>query len=367
MVCEAMEYTAFEETKTMNQTVSDTLSSLKLGALSTQMGITVIPLLAQCNATTKYLTLVEAISKEVLFISETSHSGSVPQLLAKNSSPLPILILDGEELQGAKQNRVLNTSVLLKEYSQTEIPVSCTEAGRWSYRSAHFEDSDIIMAKMARAKKNRSVSSSLHANGFAYSDQGEVWDEIRKLNEKLGTGSATGAMRDSYVNHRVPLSEWSAFFPCVDQQIGLIVLSGDGVLGMELLSNCAAYSQVHDRILKSYLVDFIRQRPKEKSCDYKAITMAFITSLLSLHESEHNSVGYGKDYRYASNSLCGSALVHEGEVLHAAFFNEKRDDHRRQQQVPDEVHERTGRILRRMARESGGVPDEDSDNDAGVA
>lgn len=60
----------------------------------------------------------------------------MPQLAVINDGPIAVLIIDGEELIGAKQNRVLNTTVLLKERSKTVIPVSCTEQGRWQWRSA---------------------------------------------------------------------------------------------------------------------------------------------------------------------------------------------------------------------------------------
>ena len=40
-----------------------------------------------------------------------SHGGSVPELKVINKAEIPILLLDGEELVGAKQNRVLNTTM----------------------------------------------------------------------------------------------------------------------------------------------------------------------------------------------------------------------------------------------------------------
>jgi len=55
--------------------------------------------------------------------------GSVPDLLVDNRGDVRVLFLEGEELIGAKQNRILNTSVLVPAHSKIKIPVSCVEPG----------------------------------------------------------------------------------------------------------------------------------------------------------------------------------------------------------------------------------------------
>ena len=51
-------------------------------------------------------------------------------------------MLDGEELIGAKQNRILNTTVLVAAHTEVTIPVSCVEQGRWGYRGRQFRPGD---------------------------------------------------------------------------------------------------------------------------------------------------------------------------------------------------------------------------------
>ena len=51
----------------------------------------------------------------------------MPTLRVINGADRPVLLLDGEELVGAKQNRVLNTSVLVAKGARLDIPVSCVE------------------------------------------------------------------------------------------------------------------------------------------------------------------------------------------------------------------------------------------------
>src|SRR5262245_40652463 len=182
----------------MNAATDQSFASLQLGAPQVHRNIVVFPILSPSHATTRWLTLGEALEQQLLTVTEVSHGGSVPELAVDNRADRPVLLLDGEELIGAKQNRVLNTTILLKERSKTVVPVSCTEHGRWAYNSAAFADSNVVMAHKIRSSKVRSVSESLSASAGFKSDQGVVWDSIVSLHSKLGTSSPTGAMHDAY-------------------------------------------------------------------------------------------------------------------------------------------------------------------------
>ena len=59
----------------------------------------------------------------------------MPELVVENPLDERVLLYDGEELVGAKQNRILNVSVLVEAKSALTIPVSCVEQGRWSHVS----------------------------------------------------------------------------------------------------------------------------------------------------------------------------------------------------------------------------------------
>ena len=91
--------------------------------------LTVVPILAPMQAEPAWLTLAEA--GERVRITEISEGGSVPDLRVANLGDLPMLLLDGEQLVGAKQNRILNMTVLVAARSEVTIPVSCVEQGRW--------------------------------------------------------------------------------------------------------------------------------------------------------------------------------------------------------------------------------------------
>src|SRR4051794_35805362 len=110
---------------------------IQLGDLVEHRGIVIAPLFPESDPRAEYLTLEEALPLGFR-VSEVNTEGSVPELLAFNPLDQAVLLYDGEELLGAKQNRILNVTVLTAPHSETRIPVSCVEQGRWHAASATF-------------------------------------------------------------------------------------------------------------------------------------------------------------------------------------------------------------------------------------
>lgn len=147
-----------ERVNRMKTVLTKTFNEIALGEAQTYRNLAVFPLLAGGDGGPEYMTLAGALKEGLLLVAEVSESGSVPEILITNKAPKPVLILDGEELRGAKQNRASNTTVLVPANSEMKLNVSCTERGRWHYDSERFADSGVVMAHGVRRAKSASVS-----------------------------------------------------------------------------------------------------------------------------------------------------------------------------------------------------------------
>jgi hypothetical protein len=64
---------------------------------------------------------------------------------------------------GAKQNRILNLSVLVLAHKTIVVPASCVEAGRWHAQSAELGSAGRTHYAAGRARKASQVSASLRS------------------------------------------------------------------------------------------------------------------------------------------------------------------------------------------------------------
>ncbi len=304
----------------MNTIIVRYLYRLRLGQMQTFKNMSILPLFTSINGGPDYITLQGALADKLITITELDQSGSVPELKVVNDSDQQVLLLDGEELTGAKQNRVLNTTILFRKRSATTIPVSCTEQGRWAYTSAEFAYSGAMMAYRSRSSKSASVSSSLRAGQGHSSDQGRVWAEISTLHAQAGTSSPTGAMRDIYSAKTETLNAYVNAFDPVPQQCGCMVYINGQVIGFDIVSREVAYKTIHPQLVQSYALDALLQNEEEAVQPSENAAVTFLKNTLRCKEEQFEAVSQGVDYRLTGAGITGSALVCDEYVIHMSFF-----------------------------------------------
>jgi hypothetical protein len=303
----------------MDQIVQDYLASITLGEAQHYKNITVFPLFSDTNHGPEYLTLKEAMESGTFLVTEVSEGGTVPELKVINKGEKAVLLLDGEELSGSKQNRVLNATILIAAHAEVIIPVSCTEHGRWSYTSSHFADSDTMMAYRVKRENVRNVAVNLKVDMRYQGDQGVVWDGIAEMAREANVHSQTGAMKDVFEARKNDLDAFLKTIPPYPHQKGILVFINGKVAGMDIVSSESACAIIHPKLLKSYAMDALLDKKKIKKPGAED-ALKFLQGLAECQEQKYKSVGLGWDHRFEAPQKVGSALVLEDSVIHMAFF-----------------------------------------------
>jgi len=304
----------------MENAIRGHLEGIRFGEMQRHRNMAVWPIFAAVDGGPQYMTMKEALAGGFLTVTEVSAGGAVPELKVVNSASVAVLILDGEELAGAKQNRIVNTTILLRRQSETIIPVSCTEQGRWSYVSGRFDDSGHIAAHRVRGAAKRSVSENLKAGLQFRSDQGAVWDNVADVLQDCSVLSSTGAMKDAFDSRAVDIDEYLGTFACLPGQKGLFVLIDGRAAGMDMVSLDSAYASLHPKLVKSYAMEAVALGGRDGKPVPEGAPRTFLTEALACTGQRFKSVGHGWDFRLEGRGMVGSALVYNGALIHAAFF-----------------------------------------------
>ena len=271
-----------------------------------------------------FLSMGEALERQTLRVTEVHESGSVGQLIAANTGDLPILLVDGEEVKGAKQNRMINTSILLEPHTQTVIPVSCTEQHRWGYQTRHFAASEHMVASKIRMMKNiRMKESLLQKRGYA-AGQGEIWNEIQELHGKLGSSSRTSAMLDAYQSRQDQLEQARAEVPLQPGQTGMLIFQDGEFSALEFLAEPKAYQTLHERLVTSFLIESIADGKEQVAPVLKERAIEIGYHLENLKEDLRQSgVGAGEDLRWSDGTYEATGLLYKEALLHYHAFSSK--------------------------------------------
>jgi hypothetical protein len=305
--------------------LSELLTGLTIGEPQTHLNMQVFPLHVQNGHERAYRTLDEAISDDSIKVSEITEGGSVPQLIVQNTGNKPVLMVTGEELVGAKQNRVLNTSLLVPAKSETAIPVSCVEQGRWAYTSRRFESGATTSHFKLRKTQTQNVTSSLRASESFDANQREVWGEVSRKMSSHAAFSSTGALHEMYEQTQHQIKEYLDTFSPPEGAEGVLVLINGQIAGADLFDHHETLKTLWEKLLKSYAVDALERQKEpvpvpEPPPDN---TQQFLTSAQDASEEEYDSAGLGKDVRFSSDTVTGSCLLWEDRAIHTSLFSAK--------------------------------------------
>ena len=300
---------------------------VRVGPSISRKNLTIFPLFTQDEITpATYLPVGAAIRTGAGKVTEISEGGSVPKLAIENLGVIPVLILDGEELIGARQNRIANLTILAPGMKTIPIPVSCVERGRWGYQSGvgnsarEFSESPDVMFHQARAQKMKDVTRSLADFGTRMSDQGGVWNAIGIISNKLGYISPTHAIRDVYENQKNHIDDYLKGIEPQKGQIGAIFAINGCAAGVELFDSAETLATYLPKIVRSYALDALANQTAVSGAD-ESEAEQLLDSILELDAQSFPAVGLGEDLRIESADICGGALVHDGRVVHLAAFN----------------------------------------------
>jgi len=301
--------------------IKQTLSDLQIGEPISHEGLTVHPLIRASLLGKDYLTLDEALQLNVARVTEVSESGSVPQLLFRNQGEQAVFLLDGEELVGAKQNRVLNITILAPAGKDTVIPVSCVEAGRWNHSRSDFTSAPRAQFSASRAKKAASVSENLAYSQEARSDQAEVWSDIEDKMSRMRSRSATSAVEQVFEDHESKLGKYVEQLGCVEGQVGAIFSVKGRLAGMELFDLADTCGLLMPKIIRSYAMDAIDPGYRGHGNSGLGSPAEIIALVADSRYTSHQAVGEGDDLRFdATPNIAGGALFARDRIVHMCVF-----------------------------------------------
>lgn len=319
-------------------TLKEFVEGLQFGALVEHGGLAMLPILhapgADAGADPHYLLLQDAATSGLIRVAELEMA-TVPEIVFENLSDRPVLMLGGEELAGARQNRIINLSILAPPQAKIVIPVSCVEAGRWRPISREFTPTPALAFRKLRARTVAQVTVALRTVGRARTDQGAVWADVEEKLATLRVTSPTSAMRAAYDRCLPQLEDYIRALTWRPGQIGAVFALDGQPAGLDLFDHHKTCARILPRLLRGYALDALEQqisrtalrgeKPARSSRpgtagSVDAMLRAWAASIGQADTFSRPAIGMGHDVRIESAAVAGAALWAEDRYVHLCAF-----------------------------------------------
>lgn len=269
-----------------------------------------------------YVTLDEAVCSKILDVVEIDEGGRVSTIKVVNKSDRLVFLMAGELLIGCKQDRAINASIMVPTKGELNIPATCVEAGRWSYRSRKFSSGGSSSHGFLRRMMSRQVAEHYKAHGMPGSDQAAVWAEVARKMAKTGSRSPSGALQEMYKDYASRLEEVLGKFAAPAGCHGAAFVIEGKIVAVDLFDKQSTLNKLWSKLIKSYAMDALED-PKDKPTVLQPEQISeWLKAAGAAKQKWFDSPGVGYDVRIEGEELVGAALVVEEHPVHLELFQE---------------------------------------------
>jgi hypothetical protein len=279
-------------------------------------GLTVFPLFVpETPSGRAYVLFADALRAGDVLVEEV-RGGVVSRLVVHNRGDRAVLLVDGEQLVGVKQNRMVNTTILVAARTRLEIPVACVEQKRWAPSRVDLVPADTLYPA-ARVVAAEAVTEAVRARGVHEADQTGLWESIASKLRDVGASSRTSAAYDAYLQRASDLEAYVRALPPAPGQCGVACALNGSVVCLDLFDHPETLHALYPRLIRSYALDALMAW--DRSTDPAELDR-FLAEARTGRATVHPAVGEGEEVRLTSPQVVGAALVAGGRAVHLALF-----------------------------------------------
>lgn len=290
---------------------TSTLTNTSIGRPITKFGISIYPVYRWDASDIDHLVMPP---NDLVKIREME-SPTVPTLVVENNNGIAVVLFAGETLEGGRQQRVLNQTVVLPPMSVTEIPVSCVEQGRWN-GAQEFRG----VGRMSPSNVRRSATRGM---------QHEVWNEVEQLLISRSVRSNTMALDDFFgdmdveadAKRRDKIAKVASWGPLAGQT-GIVVAQGRKIQSVDLFGSQQFLDVMWPKMIESALGSVAPSSVTASRRDSGDRVLKFLSRLgKNINESPRTrSTGLGEHVQIENATMTGQALLLDGSLVHASAF-----------------------------------------------
>ena len=265
----------------------------------------------------KYLSFSEAIAKNQVQISEVNKEGLLTKLSVSNKSSDNIIILNGELIIGTqiRQDRIVDSTVLIPGYATVLINTFCGEQYRWSPRlSNKISTSESLYFSSGRANNAADINTKL-------SKQCRIWSEISEKISDFNVKSFTNSVEQIYKKKKVDVEEIVNFFKIPTEAVGVALGINHQLVNIDIFSNNCMLQIYLPKIIRSIALDSFKKISK-KSYLKKKDVHRFLRQIHQANKQKRKVVEgtLGEELQFNSESVAGSILYHKEQTVHFSAF-----------------------------------------------